>query len=325
MSLPAPSAVAALAPAFAQMKKLLFQPFTAQRWLVLGLFSFLEALGGGGSGGANFKMGGNPFSGKWHPGDTVPMEKLQEFTGWVHAHQALLLFAGTAVILLILALSVLFHWLGARGTFGHLDCVATGRFEVVQAWGGHAAEANSLFRWRLTIGLSFLLLFAAVTIPFGLSLWRIIDSGAPVNAETLFFHSGFFPWLGAVILLAIPAGLLRFFLNEFVAPLQYLRRTSCGPAVREAWRLLSGHPGPFVLYLLLKIGVSVGAAMLIVAAGVLTCCIGFIILVLPVFGQAILQPVLVFFRAFQIQFLRQFGPEFDCLAGANDPQFVIAG
>ncbi len=324
MSNPAPDPAAAIAPAFAQMKKLLFQPFTAQRWLVLGLYSFLEAIGGGG-GGMTFKSGGNPFAGNRHPGELVPVEKLQAFTGWVHAHQALLLFAGSAVMLLILALCVLFHWLGARGTFGHLDCVATGRYEVVQAWRGHAAEANSLFRWRLALGLSVLLLFTAITIPLGISLWRIIDSGDPLSAKRLLFHSGFFPWLGAVILLAIPAGLLRFFLNEFVAPLQYLHRSTCGPAAREAWGLMKNHLGAFALYFLLTLAMRIAATLLIVAVGLLTCCIGLIIVSLPVIGQAILQPVQVFFRAFQIQFLRQFGPEFDCLAGANDPQFVIAG
>ena len=323
MSNPAPNPAAAIAPAFAQMKKLLFQPFTAQRWLVLGLYSFLEAIGGGG--GTTFKSGGNPFAGNRHPGEMLPMEKLHEFTGWVHAHQALLLFAGSAIIFLILALCVLFHWLGARGTFGHLDCVATGRYEVVQAWRGHAAEANSLFRWRLALGLTFLLLFAAITIPLGMSLWRMIDSGDALTAERLLFHSGFFPWLGAVILLAIPAGLLRFFLNEFVAPLQYLRRSACAPAAREAWGLVKNHPGAFALYFLLKIAMHLAAALLIVAVGLLTCCIGLILVSLPVIGQAILQPVQAFFRAFQIQFLRQFGPEYDCMSMTTAVQTVTAG
>lgn len=210
---PAPSPVAAIAPAFTQMKKLLFSPFSAQRWLVLGFFSFLESMVGGG--GANFNNRGGHHHGMSHPQDYFPAEKLQEFTGWAQAHLTLLLLTGAAAAVLIAALTVLCTWLSARGTFGHLDCIATGRYEVVQAWRGHAQEANSLFRWRLTFGLVALLLFVAITIPLGLSFWHLLNSGEPVTAEVLLFHSGFFLWLGAIGLLAFFRAYQLQFLRQF--------------------------------------------------------------------------------------------------------------
>jgi hypothetical protein len=268
-------------------------------------------LGGGGGYRGNFSFGNKSFRhhGRFDP--MFPQAELQKFVQWVHDYRVMLLAIGFGALLLILVLTVLFHWLGARGTFGHLDGVATGRYDIGRAWREHAASADSLFRWRLGLGLTFLTLFAAVSIPFFLSVWSILNSGDAVTPERMLFHSGFFLWMGAVLLLLIPAALLRFFLNEFVVPLQYLRRSACGPAAREAWGLVRARPGAFVLYLLLKFVLHLGAAMVVFAAGMVTCCAGFVIMAVPVIGQAILQPVLVFFRAFPLHFLRQFGPEYD--------------
>jgi hypothetical protein len=134
MADPALNPAAAVFPAVERMRQLLFRPFRAQRWLVLGFFSFLEGIGGGGGGtGAHFGGNGRDVHPWRHHGTLVTDPQLHEFTGWVHEHLALLLVAGAVALVLGLALAVLLHWLGARATFGHLDGVATGRYEVVQA------------------------------------------------------------------------------------------------------------------------------------------------------------------------------------------------
>ena len=68
--------------------------------------------------------------------------------------------------------------------------------------------------------------------------------------------------------------------------------------------------GLFVLLL----SVIVGAA--VAAAGLATCCVGFLFLALPYVGQVILLPVYVTFRGLGPEFLAQFGPDYDVFAVA---------
>jgi hypothetical protein len=41
-----------------------------------------------------------------------------------------------------------------------------------------------------------------------------------------------------------------------------------------------------------------------------TCCIGFLLLIIPYIGSVVLLPVFYTFRAFSIEFLEQYGEEF---------------
>ena len=49
---------------------------------------------------------------------------------------------------------------------------------------------------------------------------------------------------------------------------------------------------------------------MIITAGLLTCCIGFIFLIIPYIGSVIMLPVSVTFRSLSLEFLEQFGPDY---------------
>ena len=57
------------------------------------------------------------------------------------------------------------------------------------------------------------------------------------------------------------------------------------------------------------IRMGVGAAVMLF--GLMTCCCGFLLLVIPYVNAVCLLPVTVFTRHFSIDLLRQFGPECD--------------
>src|SRR5437899_838338 len=108
---PSPSPADAVGPAWQRMTELLFRPVMPVRWLVLGLFSFLEVLGGGGG----FPTEGVSFRRHWS-GDVgshelFSREQLHDFAAWVHEHQALLLAVAVPAMVMGLALAVLLHWL----------------------------------------------------------------------------------------------------------------------------------------------------------------------------------------------------------------------
>ena len=112
--------------------------------------------------------------------------------------------------------------------------------------------------------------------------------------------------LALILLLVFPLLFVaRIVLRDFVAPLQLAAGVPCGAAARLFETLLLAHPGAFVLYLLLKLVFWVMAGIAVVVGGCLTCCLGFI----PIVMQTVFQPLLHFERAWSVSLLRQMGYE----------------
>ena len=57
------------------------------------------------------------------------------------------------------------------------------------------------------------------------------------------------------------------------------------------------------------LGIAVGICIILFA--IMTCCIGLLLLIIPYIGAVVLLPVSYTFRALSIEFLAQFGDEFD--------------
>ncbi len=81
------------------------------------------------------------------------------------------------------------------------------------------------------------------------------------------------------------------------------RGCPCGAAARLLESLVVAQPGVFVLYLLLKLLVVVGTGLVVVIGGCLTCCLGF----LPIVMQTAFQPLFHFERGLSLMLLRQMG------------------
>ena len=79
------------------------------------------------------------------------------------------------------------------------------------------------------------------------------------------------------------------------------------PAFRQSMGLVSRFPGSVVVFVLLRIAIFIGVAILSVIVCCLTCCIG----TLPYIGTVILLPVLIYVKCFTLDCLAQFGPECD--------------
>jgi hypothetical protein len=103
--------------AFELMKKILFQPFDLGKWCVIGFAAFLASF----SGGARYSF--NPFS-RWSAredrkaiAESFPdLGSVTQMEWWVIA---LIVIGG----LIILALALVFMWLGARGRFIFTDFI----------------------------------------------------------------------------------------------------------------------------------------------------------------------------------------------------------
>ncbi len=301
---PTISVIDAAGDAIAHTRRHLF-PVRIQRWLVLGLLAFLDQCGrgGGGGGGTGWRTDASEWGrGPWPYGTEDVPAALLRLSDWLSAHAAAIALAVIGGLVLLAGLMAVVLWVNARGSFMYLDNVASGRADVSRPWREHAGPSLSYFGWRFGLGLAlvFVLLFAGGLVLAAAMAWA---QGRLEGVTVVLAALGLVP---VVLLLAFAVPLLvlaALALRDFVAPLQLITGLPCGSAARVLEVLLTQHPGAFLLYLLVKLGVVVAAGVVIVVGGCLTCCLGF----LPVVMQTVFQPLFYFERAFPLFLLRQMG------------------
>lgn len=281
-------------PALDHTKRILFQPFSWEKWFVLGFCAFLAQLGGGGSFNYHSAFDRTRLTRESHLGE------------WVSAHLPLVVLLGAFLLVFVLALTVLFQWLGSRGTFMFLDGVARNRAAVVEPWDRFRDRGNQVFRFRLLlllITLGFLAVVAAAGFLVVLPAFR---------AEA-FGRSRFLPLLlvGGLLLLGLLAlAAISLLLKDFVVPIMYRRDLD----LPEAWAvlrhdLLPGHGWHFLGFYLMSLVLWIPAILLAVVVICLTCCVA----ILPYLSSVALLPISVFFRCYALCFLAQFGEDWRIL------------
>ena len=156
------SVIDPISPAIERVKVILFKPFELRKWFVIGFCAWLAYLGqgGGGGGGPNFH---------------VPTEHDQ--AGFQHAKDFIIdnlpWLIPTVIIgvILVIVILLIITWLSSRGKFMFLHCVAQNKAEVKFPWRKFRRQANSLFLFRLVVGIVSFLCF---TLLVGLSIVFII-------------------------------------------------------------------------------------------------------------------------------------------------------
>jgi hypothetical protein len=295
-----------VSPALERVKRVLFKPFDLGKWFTIGFCAWLAGLGeSGGSGGGNFSQNFNQHH-QTNFGESFRDHILQardyffNNLGWIIPLAAVLVVMGLAFWLLLL-------WLNSRGKFMFLHCVALDKAEVVEPWNQFAYEANSLFLFRLCLGLIGMVLMLpflgiAIVIVVKMCLSGQFLPGAIISAVgfgLLFF--------GMAIVFAI----IQKLTADFVVPIMFLRRNRCLQAWKELGSLITSHMGIFILYFLFQIVLCMAIGVIVLGAILITCCIAGCLMILPYIGTVLLLPVLMFKRCYSLYFLAQFGREFD--------------
>ena len=287
------SVATSVSTALEHTERILFRPFNLSKWFVLGFSAFLASLGSGGG-----------YSGNWRRWQGREELVPQEVRSWVLEHLPLVIGLGIAVLLLIIALTMLFQWLSSRGTFMFLDGIVRDRAEVSEPWRRFRSLGNRLFVFRFLAGLAVLGGFLVIGLGIAGLAWFAIHRG------------GCLTWvpaalLGGLALLFLLAAILFFqVLEDFGVPVMY--RLDLGPSqalsvLRQ--EVMKGRGWDFTRFYLLKFVLAMGAAILVIVAGCLTCCIGF----LPYLSSVLTLPVSVFFRCYALDLLRQIDPRWDLL------------
>lgn len=304
-----PSVVLPVSPAFDRMRRMLFRPFDFSKWLAIGFCSWLAGLAGtGGSGGGNYNI--HNTRQQLDLGHDIVRLKLYLLEHLIWAIPVVV-FA----ILLILGLVLLLLWLSSRGAFMFLHCVVHDQSEVAAPWREYRREGNSLFLFRLILtgcGLILFLFFVALFafLALGEFGWVIAAGHAPKFSPLI---TGLVIGAAVFLLVWLTLMITLTFTKHFVVPIMYLRRCTCTEAWGEFLCLLRDYPGSFVLYILFQIVISIVVALIVLAAILCTCCIGLILLLLPVVGAVLLLPITVFWRNYSLLYLAQFGSEYGIL------------
>jgi hypothetical protein len=285
--------------AIGRVKLMLFEPFDLGKWFVVGFCAWLAYLGhGGGGGGGNFRV----------PKGHGPGESIEAVKDFVLANLFWIIPTVILVLTIAILIGLLIVWLSSRGRFMFLHCVALNRAEVKVPWAKYRREGNSLFLFRVVVGLIY---FAAmiILIAFLVAFVVIPASRSSLSGISVaLVLSIFLPVLLAVVISFL---LIHKFTKDFVVPIMYLRTSSCVEAWREFLGILSVNKCRFLLYILFQIVIGLAIAVIVLAACCVTCCCACCILVIPYIGTVLFLPVLIFKRAYSLFYFRQYGAQFD--------------
>jgi len=314
------SVVEPLTPAIERVKTILFRPFDLGKWFVIGFCAWLAELGkpkgGGNGGGGGGGDGGPQFSFRGRPDLEEVVERAKDGieTARIFVEENMHWIIPVAIVgaVVIIIIWLLVMWLSSRGRFMFLHCVVENKAEVSVPWNKFSRHANSLFVFRLVVGLiNFVAVAAAVFA--GIMLFAGAAMAGSGAAAVLVVVALFV----AMIALGIVLFLIQKFTTDFVVPIMFQRTTSCTAAWREFLDVLTANSPRFILYVLFQIAIWLVIGIMIVAMICVTCCCAACILAIPYVGTVLLLPILVFQRSYSLYYLRQYGPAFDFFGAAE--------
>jgi hypothetical protein len=297
------SVTAPMSDAVERVKLMLFRPFDPSKWFTIAFCAWLAGLG---SRGFSFNYGGGSQHNTGSSGGNA-REVFEQAQRFVMANLFWILPLFVALLLLSLAVGVVLLWLRSRGEFMFLHCVALNTAEIEVPWRKFVVEGNSLFVFRLVLGLAWMVPLLPFVIVTALLVIRMVKRGAADMHIIV-------PLIG-VGLIIMALGVVFFIIGkltiDFVVPIMFLRRCKCLDGWRELCHLLSIHVAEFAVYLLFQIvlGLAIGAIVLI--AILATCCIAGCVMLMPYLGTVILLPILTFKRSYSLHYLAQYGREYD--------------
>ena len=187
-----------------------------------------------------------------------------------------------------------------------LDNVVRDRAEVVKPWKQFNTLGNSLFFWRLIYGFIVFGLVVTFFVFAFIRLAQMYDEFGYSHIPILFIVQMVLLFLLFLIIFCY----ISMFLDNFVVPIMYKNNIK----VLSAWwsfiQLFTKHFLYFLLYGLMIFVLTIAVIILIIFFGLFTCCLGFLLLIIPYIGSVVTLPIAYTFRALSLEFLAQFGDEY---------------
>lgn len=271
------SAIDAFAPAFAQVRAMLFHPFRLGAWLKMGLIGLL----GGGAvvsgSGANFRT---PVIPQNVPHGDLPPNAEDILRAIRSIHLADYFHIIVIVIAVIVAFALIFLYLFCRFRFILFDSVVTSQPDIGRGWRKYESQANRYFGFWLAFRL---VTWGALFLIVGLPLWKAYKSGifSGDNSLPIFFAMIASVALGALIV-SIAFAIVSTLAKDFVMPVLALDDLTLGDAWSAVWRVVASEPRAWAGYMGMKLLCAIGSSIALTIAFVVAMLPAFIVIGIPV-------------------------------------------
>lgn len=263
------SAVDCIAPAFAQTKKQLFAPFRWQRWVRLAVVCLItgEFAGGGGGFSGNFNLPAHHPRGDngWLANPTVEWSKVLPWLPWI--------VAGVALLLILI-----FLWIYAASVYRFVlfDSVLRDRCELKGSWGLWEPRGRRYFYWCLAIFAVFMTGYALLVGAPLFIAWRAGLFHHPGQHLAALIIGGVVLFLILLVFFVLGA-MVSLFAKDFCVPIMAMENVGVLDAWRRLLPMLAAEKMAFAGYVLMKIVLALGSAIIF---GIITF-LSLIILLIP--------------------------------------------
>ena len=291
--------------AWNRMTAALFHPFDMKKWFVVGFTAFLAGLldGGNGSSGSNNFSKNDEFS-----QDTLSdiLDAPIRFWDWLQDNP---LYTALIVVGIILGLLifVLLTWVSSRGKFMFLDNVVKDQALISKPWNDFAHLGDSLFLFRIVLNFLILALIGILVVFGYLSFMHAYQSMD--YSKIPIFHLIKIGLVFFILILVI--SYISMLLDHFVIPVMYKHNLTIIKAWNQFLTIHWQNLPNFIIYGVIVMLLSIGFVVLFLVLGVMTCCCGIVFLLIPYISTVITLPYPYTIRAYSLEFLAQFGQDFD--------------
>lgn len=253
------SGVDAISPAIERTKQQLVTPFRYAHWWRLAALSLLTGELTGGGGGSWGGLGTLQ-----HPAPTPAEKTLSAFTalpGPLNPRAIEFLPWIVVGVIVLLGLFLIFVYISCVFRFVLFDAVLFDRCELWNGWRRYHRQGAGYFLWSVGFALaSFMAIIILIGGPISIA-WSSGVFAEPRHHVVLLLAGGLLLlfFAAGVILLSVVGSL---FAKDFVVPLMALENLGVMAGWRRVLAMVGAEKGAYAVYVLMKIVLSIGSAML---------------------------------------------------------------
>ncbi len=287
--------------ALQRTQSLLLRPFNLGRWFTLGFVAWLIHLGqaGGSAAGSDPGMQLKLRDGDWGGAADSVAEAVH---GVLPSGLAVLLIMALAIAVLLVAVTLL--WVSCRARFVWLENLTAQDHAIGRHWTRFARQGDSFFLWKLAYYVLLIVILAPLAFFAGL-FGVLTGSGFDGPGSILSWMLLGVLTFTVIVILAF----VHFYGDAFVTVLMHRRGLTVIPAWRAFRRLFEAHPGAFVAVAFVKFLLHLATAIVVTVFGLITCCVGFLVMAVPYLGAVVQLPIFAALRYYDLCWLGQFADD----------------
>lgn len=316
--------------AWKSMVRILFKPFSLERWLILGFCCWMVTLTDDVNTATNFikqpvQQQINPSqiesivdSVNWEAADyalnssdgTLFQRISSQFEIDLAPFQAMIEF-GAYVVFFLIILGAIFFWLRCRFEFIFLDNLVHDRSEIRKPWQEFRKIGNSYFFGYLLVTVAVVAIHLALLGGISFSCYSWLSESAVARQWLDFGETRQLIVTLCASLWVAFAIISGFYLNYFfflLVPIMHRERVGFAEGFRLLNTIIRQHLWRCIGFWMMIWVIMFAAGLAFVLFGLLTCCLFWILLTIPYIRAVLLLPFWAFLRLCGVELLQALDP-----------------